>query len=227
MTKRIIILGTGGNCLDILETLLDINDARQEIVYACAGFLDDDERKWGQVTLGVPVLGPLAAAKDHPDCCFVNGIGSPGNFWRKPDIIATTGLPPDRFEAIIHPTASVARTSHIGPGTVLLQHVTISSNARLGQHVIVLPGTVVSHDVDIGDYSCIAGGACISGAVRVGRCCYLGTNAAIAGELSIGDYCLIGMGSVVRHDVAADTVVAGNPARTLRATRALTQGEPR
>ena len=32
---------------------------------------------------------------------------------------------------------------------------------------------------------------------------------------SIGDYALIGIGSVVVSDVAADAVVAGNPARTL------------
>lgn len=38
MSKKIIILGTGGNCLDILDTLNDINSARGEQVYECIGF---------------------------------------------------------------------------------------------------------------------------------------------------------------------------------------------
>ncbi|MBI4674106.1 MAG: sugar O-acyltransferase, partial [Chloroflexi bacterium] len=47
MTKKIIILGTGGNSVDILDTLRDVNDAQREAVYECIGFLDDDAQKWG------------------------------------------------------------------------------------------------------------------------------------------------------------------------------------
>jgi hypothetical protein len=106
-TKQIIILGTGGNCIDILDTLHDINDACGRAVYQCRGFLDDAEQKWGTALHGIKILGPLGSAHDYPDCNFVNGIGSPANFWRKQEIIAKTALPPERFATIVHPTASV------------------------------------------------------------------------------------------------------------------------
>jgi sugar O-acyltransferase (sialic acid O-acetyltransferase NeuD family) len=215
---RIVILGTGGNCIDILDTIGDLNGAAGMERYRCIGFLDDNRTRWGTEIHGVTVLGPLASAQDLRECAFVNGIGSSGNFWRKRQIIETTGIPPERFETIVHPSASVSRLSHLDQGTVVFQHVTITSNVRVGRHVIILPGTVISHDDVIGDYTCIAGGVCVSGCVEIGQSCYLGTNAAIRDHCTIGEYSLVGMGSVVVASVPRNSVVVGNPARFLRPT---------
>lgn len=213
--KQIIILGTGGNCIDILDTLLSINEAEGE-TWQCKGFLDDNPALQNQSFYGYPVLGPLTSAQDYKDCWFVNGIGSAGNFWKKPAIIALTGLPIERFATLVHPSASVSRFARLGHGTVIFQHVTVTSNASLGTHVIVLPHAVISHDSSIGDYTCITAGVCVSGNVKVGRACYLGTNAALHGHIQIDDFVQIGMGSVVRHDIPRGSIVVGNPAYLLR-----------
>ena len=218
MTKDIIILGTGGNCIDILDTINDINDSKQSDIYRCIGFLDDNELKQDQEYHGVKVLGPLASANEYEDCIFVNGIGSTHNFWNKQNIISKTGIADDKFETIVHPTASVSRLCELGRGTVVFQNVTITSNVQIGNHVIVLPNSIISHDGIIGSYTCIAGGACISGFVEVGESCYIGTNATIRNNVKIGKYSLIGMGSVVLQDVPENTVVVGNPAKVIRNT---------
>lgn len=44
-----------------------------------------------------------------------------------------------------------------------------------------------------------------------------GSNAVIMGKIRVGDGAKIGAGSVVIHDVAAGDVVAGNPARSIKA----------
>ncbi len=216
MTKKLIVLGTGGNCIDILDVLDAINDRCGERKYECVGFLDDNAHKWGQCIAGVPVLGPLTLAPDYPECFFVNGIGSVNTFVKKREIIARAGVSLDRFETVVHPSASVSRLSSLGHGVVVFQHVTVASKARVGDHVIVLPHSVISHDAVIGDYTCIASGVCISGLVRVGHSCYLGTGSAIRERVQIGDCCLVGMGSVVLDDVPDGAVVVGNPARFLR-----------
>jgi sugar O-acyltransferase (sialic acid O-acetyltransferase NeuD family) len=216
--QRVVILGTGGNSVDILDTLQDLNDASGRPMYECVGFLDDDDALWGSPRFGVKVLGPLAAAAELDDCHFVNGIGSPGNYAKKAAIIAKTGVATDRFVTIVHPTASVSRMASLGRGTVVFQHATITSNARVGDHVVILPNSVVSHDVVVGDYTCIAGGVCISGGCRIGAACYLGTNSSVIGGVEIGDGSLVGMGSVVLADVPPGTVVIGNPAKHLRHT---------
>lgn len=217
--KDILILGTGGNCVDILDAVLALNESTDSPVYRVRGFLDDDQRQRGQAVEGYPVLGPLCQATEHPECFFVNGIGSVGNFWRKPDIIASTKIPFGRFETIVHPAASVSRFASVDRGTVVLQNATINSRAKVGSHVIILPNAVISHDVQVGDYCCIASAACIAGNCRVGKGCYLGANCSVAGHLHLGDGCLIGMGAVVLKDVPEATVVVGNPARVLRSVR--------
>lgn len=218
MQKKIIILGTGGNCIDILDTINTINASKRIKRYECVGFLDDNEQVWGKKYYGVPVLGSLDSAPKYSDHFFVNGIGSPSNFWKKRIIISKTNIPDERFETIIHPTASVSSMARLGYGTVIFQNVTITSNVKIGNHVIVLPNSVMSHDNVIGDYTCITGGVCISGGVSVGQSCYLGSNSAIIGNVHIGNYCLIGMGSVVLDSVEDNQVVVGNPARFLRNT---------
>jgi sugar O-acyltransferase (sialic acid O-acetyltransferase NeuD family) len=216
MQKKIIILGTGGNCIDILDTINLINKTKHRKVYECSGFLDDNEQNWGKEYYGVRVLGPLSSAQEYSDCFFVNGIGSPSNFWKKRTIIAKTQIPDERFEVIIHPSASVSSMAHLGYGTVIFQNVSITSNVKIGNHVIVLPNSILSHDDDIGDYTCITGGVCISGGVKVGNSCYFGTNSSIIGNIKIGNCCLIGMGSVVRDNVEDNQIVVGNPARFLK-----------
>jgi sugar O-acyltransferase (sialic acid O-acetyltransferase NeuD family) len=212
--KRIVILGTGGNCVDILETLRAINQAAP--AYECIGFLDDAPAAQGTSLLGVPVLGPLDRAASLAGAVFVNGIGSSRTWLQKPAIIARCGVALERFETVVHPSAQLSPSATLGRGTVVLQNATIAARARLGAHVIVLPGAVISHDDEIGDYSCIAGGACLSGMVSVGRSCYLGGNCSIREHVRIGDRSLVGIGSVVLGDVAEGSVVVGNPARFLR-----------
>lgn len=216
MTKKIVILGTNGNCLDMLDTIDSMNAQAGSTMYECVGFLDDNPTLHGTTLGGVKILGPLSAARDLNDCYFVNGIGSPSNFTRKDAIISRAGVPVERFETLIHSSVKVSKTARIGRGVVVFENVAITSNVTVGNHVIILPNTVLSHDVVIGDYTCITGGVCISGGTQVGKLCYLGTNCSIIGNIDIGDYCQVGMGSVVLGSVEKNSVVVGNPARFLR-----------
>src|SRR5262245_2576614 len=114
--KKIVILGTGGNSIDILDAINDINLQNSSRVYECIGFLDDNQSLWGKILCGVKVLGPLSNARELKACCFVNGIGAPSNFWKKDSIISKTGVPQEKFETIIHPSAAISRTAHVGRG---------------------------------------------------------------------------------------------------------------
>jgi sugar O-acyltransferase (sialic acid O-acetyltransferase NeuD family) len=216
-TQRLIILGTGGNAVDIVDLVHDLNAVSAVPQFECAGFLDDNHTLWGTTLHGVPVLGPLAKAAELVEYYFINGIGSPSNFWRKDAILGGCGLSPERFVTLVHPSAVISRTASLGRGVVVFPHVTVCSNARIGDQVCVLPSSVVSHDVRIGDYSCVAGGVSISGGVDVGQRCYLGSGSTLIGGIHVHDGALVGMGSVVVRDVPPNAVVAGNPARFLRA----------
>ncbi|MER3416591.1 MAG: sugar O-acyltransferase [Gemmataceae bacterium] len=211
MAQDIIILGTGGNAIDIAEAV-ESNGAK----YRVCGFLDDCAELHGRRIGDWRILGPLSLAPSFADALFVNGIGSPLNFWRKPEIIAKTGLSAERFATVVHRQAWVSPSARLGRGVAVLAQASVCARAVLGDHVIVLPNAVVSHDDFIGDYCCIASGACLSGNVSVGRCSYIGARAAVRGYVRLGEQVLVGMGAVVVKDVSDNQVVVGTPARFLR-----------
>ena len=214
--QQIIILGATGGCVDILDTIIDVNASLGEAKFRCLGFLDDNESLWGKKVLGVEVLGPFSSVHEYSNCYFVTGIGSAKNYWARQKIIQSLSIPEDRFATIIHPSASISSTASLGWGTVIHQHVTITTNVNIGNQILVLPNTTISHDTTVADFSIINAGVHLSGTVNIGRCCYLGANSSVKEYISVGNRSLLGMGSVVLQDVDEGMVVAGNPATILR-----------
>jgi acetyltransferase-like isoleucine patch superfamily enzyme len=53
------------------------------------------------------------------------------------------------------------------------------------------------------------------GTIRIKDSCFVGMNAIILPDVVIGPDAIVGAGSVVTHNVAPGTVVAGNPARPI------------
>jgi len=212
--KKIIIFGTGGNCIDILDAILEINRVSES--YEVLGFLDDNSELWGKEVFGARVLGSLDSASEYPEAFFVNGIGSPNNFWRKQEMIETANVPTNRFESIFHPSASVSEFATVGRGVVALKNVSISADLTIGNHVIILPNSVINHNDRIDDYVSIASSVSIAGHVHVHNHSYLGGGSSILGHVTIHPKSLVGMGSVVIRDVETNTVVAGNPAKVIR-----------
>jgi len=215
MKKKVIIFGAGGTCLDILDTLLEINKQNNDC-FDFIGFLDDDEKKIGTKFLGYNVIGKIINYKyflQDKSIFFINGIGSPKSYKIRKKIIKNLDIPEERFLTIIHPKAYISSFSQIGYGSVIFANVTIGVNVQIGNHVLILPNTVVNHDTKIGDYTLIASNVSISGNVKIGENCYIGTGSCIKENISISSFSLVGMSSNVINDVEENSIVFGNPAR--------------
>ena len=52
--------------------------------------------------------------------------------------------------------------------------------------------------------------------VTIGNDVWIGGNVTILPGVTIGDNCTIGAGSVVTHDIPANSIAAGNPAKIIR-----------
>lgn len=55
--------------------------------------------------------------------------------------------------------------------------------------------------------------------VSIGKNVFIGVNTLILSGVTIGDNCFIGAGSVVTHDIPANYLAAGNPAKCIRKVR--------
>lgn len=107
----------------------------------------------------------------------------------------------------------------------------------LGSYCYIGAGSYLDGDITIGDHSMLANNVAIVGGDHafstpgvtmrdggreawrptiLGRDVWIGHGAIIINGISIGDGALVAAGSVVTKDVAAFSVVAGNPARHIK-----------
>lgn len=177
------------------------------------GFADDDEELHGADVGGLPVLGsPEQAIAEAPHALVVVCQARTFSDDRR-RLVARLALSADRYATVVHRTASVGGAATIGPGSVLLSGVVMTSEVSIGSHVAVMPGSVLLHDVTIEDYVTLAAGARIGGGVRVEQGAYVGMGALLRDGITVGAGALVGMGAVVTRSVPPGEVWFGAPAR--------------
>jgi acetyltransferase-like isoleucine patch superfamily enzyme len=122
--------------------------------------------------------------------------------------------------------------SKIGAFVEIQKGAKIGNRCKVSSHSFICEGVVLEDDVFVGhnvtfindlypratnpggrlqtesDWKCIP--------TRVERGASIGSGATLLCGLTVGRRAIVGAGSVVTHDVPADAVVAGNPARIIR-----------
>lgn len=212
--RPLLIAGAGGFAREVAEA------ARVGDRWMPVGFFDDDRELHGSTVSGLPVLGPLAAIAEFlaadPAAGALVCIGNPQNWRARADVVHRLALPADRFASVVHPMASLAPSTVMGPGCAVLAGVVATADVSIGAHVAVMPGTVLTHDDRVGDFATFGAGSRVAGRVEIGTGAYIGSAACITSDLRVGEWAMLGMGSVLLSDLPAGEVWAGVPARRLR-----------
>lgn len=102
----------------------------------------------------------------------------------------------------------IGRGVIIMPGCLMMAAggITIDDDAMLAANV-----QLISNNHDLYERNIIT-----CRPIRIGRRAWIGAGATILPGVTIGENAVVGAASVVTHDVAPDTIVAGNPARFVR-----------
>ena len=104
---------------------------------------------------------------------------------------------------------------------------------RIGENVVVMPGCLMmsAGGITIDDGAMIAANVQLISnnhdlyerqvitckPVHIGKNAWIGAGATILPGVTVGDNAVVGAASVVTKDVASDTIVAGNPAKFIKA----------
>ena len=211
----LVLIGAGGFGRETAQAVHALNDSGA--AWRLLGYIDDDPARSGHDIDGTTVLGGRDLIGELPGASFVVCTGRPGDYISRLRIVGDLGLPPERYATIVHPSAAISPSSSVGPGSVLLAQVTLTAAVTVGAHVAIMPHVTLTHDDLVSDFATIASGVSLGGGVWVGKSAYLGAGALVGESRTIGAFSLVGMGAVVTHDVPAQEVWAGVPARRLRA----------
>ncbi len=95
-----------------------------------------------------------------------------------------------------------------------LHRGTAQDNAltKIGSHNLLMVNTHIAHDCLIGDHNVLANNVGIAGHVIIGNHTIIGGNSGVHQFCRVDDYSLVGGASLILKDVAAFTMVSGNPA---------------
>lgn len=97
----------------------------------------------------------------------------------------------------------------LGDGAIIysLGEIRIGSRATISQYAHLCAGT---HDYRVTEFPLV------KGAIDIGAGAWICADAFVGPGVGIGDYAIVGARAVAVNDVAAWTIVVGNPARAIR-----------
>jgi acetyltransferase-like isoleucine patch superfamily enzyme len=122
----------------------------------------------------------------------------------------------------------------IGAFVEIQKNASVGNNCKISSHTFVCEGVTIEDDVFIGHNVAFINDtyprATANGQLQteadwkvektlVKKGASIGSGSTILANVTIGENALVGAGSVVTKDVPPNTIVAGNPARILRALR--------
>lgn len=194
MCRKIIVIGAGGHGRVVKEIIKKCGDI-------FIGFLDDQSNE-------NEVIGKISDCELYKDSFFVIAIGN--NQIRK-NIADKYGYL--KYCTVIHPSAVISDSCHLGKGTVVMPNAVINANAVVGDHCIINTGAIVEHDNLISDFVHISPNATLCGNVSVGKCTHIGASATVKNNITIVNNCIIGINGAVVKNINMPGIYIGIPVK--------------
>ena len=207
--SNIVIVGSRGHA----KVVIDI--VEQEAKYRIAGLIDG-YRNVGEKTLNYQVLGSEAdlprLAAEYDLKGVIVAIGD--NLVRSKVAAKVSEYCPQLpFVNAVHPRATIARSTTVGAGTVLMAGAIVNPDCRVASFCILNTNSSLDHDSVMDEYSSLAPGAITGGNCRISAFSAIGIGAVLRHGITVGEHSVIGAGATVLKDIEAYSVAYGCPAK--------------
>ncbi len=203
--RSLLIVGAGGHA----RVLIDLLDASGQ--YEVVGLVDS-HLPAGSLVNGFPVLGPdssehLQSLAAQGIELATNAVGGINDRALRSSVCSRIQSAGFSLPVLVHPSATVDRSAHLGAGTQVLAGAYVGAGAQIGADCIVNTHAVVSHDCVLGDHVTVSPGAMLAGGVRVGANTLIGMGATVYLGLTVGSRVVVANGAAVFADVVDDAVI--------------------
>lgn len=207
MKKRLLLIGGGGHCASVLDSLL--SDKRFDEVAVV-------DNKPPEIPLACKIVGSdrdlkaLKSAGYHHAFVTVGSVGDTAIRLKLYDVIKSLGY---AIPNIIDPSAAIANNVQFGEGVYVGKNSVVGARSIIGDCVIVNTAAVVEHDCRIGNFAHLSPSSTLCGSVSIGDATHIGASSVVREGIRIGDHSIIGMGSVVTKNIGNYVTAFGNPCR--------------
>jgi len=212
MSKKILLIGGGGHCKSVLDTLLRLKQ------YSKIRIIDKSENI-GKHILGINIVGcdddlfKLFESGYNYAFVTLGSIGDPSKRVKLFNMLEKIGF---EIPNVLDPTSVISEYVKMDSGIYIGKNAVVNAGAIIGKGAIINTSSTVEHDCVIGEFSHIAPGAVLCGEVHVGKNVHIGAKSVIKQQVNIGDNTTIGMGSVVLNNIADSIIAYGNPCKEVK-----------
>lgn len=214
--KRILLIGGGGHCHSVLDSLCSTNE------YDQIGIVARDTENLKELQADDLVSNYLVGIDGELPKLYEGGwnyafitLGSIGNSKVRKKIYALIKQIGFIVPTFIDDSATVSKKATIGEGVFIGKKAVVNIGSSIGNCCIINTGSIVEHDCSIGSFAHISPGAVVCGQVKVGNDSHVGAASVVRQGIVIGENVLIGAGSVVVKDVPDNVKAYGNPCKVV------------
>ena len=205
MKNKIILIGSGGFAVSIIEIILDNG---YEINYIV------DERAKTRNIMGVKVKKSISY-KDTQNLSVIIAKGD--NFARFATAEKLMKLYKNiNFPSIIDKSSVISKSARIGKGSIIMSGAFIGVNTTISNFCFVNTKASIDHESCMKDYSSLAPRVATGGKVCIGKRSAVCIGATIKDKTSISFDTIVGACSYVNMNLKNNSVYYGNPAKFVR-----------
>ena len=192
------------------EVLLWARDAWPEHAAKIAGFLSADAGRLNGHACPLPIVADPAAFEPQPGDALLLAIGIPQIRREVAESLLAKGA---EFLTLIHPTAIVAPSASIGPGSIVCPYAIVSDAASVGRFVLLNYQSSLGHDASAGDFAVLSPYATLGGGASVGEDVFMGMHSSVGPGKRVGARSKVSANSCALSDAPPDSLIFGAPGR--------------
>ncbi|HWT73649.1 MAG TPA: acetyltransferase [Mobilitalea sp.] len=215
--KNILLLGAGGHCLSVLDSLMEL------AWYDKIGVVDKNYSSENAGNCN-PCLEKFMVGDDSDlPRLFSEGytnafitVGSIGNTSSRRKLYLLLKQIGYQMPNIIDCNGVVSKNASLGEGIYVGKNAVINAFSEVGNCAILNTSSTIEHECKIGDFVHIAPGCTLCGNVQVEEDTHIGAGSVIKQGIHIGKNTMIGMGSVVLGDIKSGVTAFGSPCKEVK-----------